>query len=29
MIERFKKRVEDLDRNNPGLLDGIWSRGHL
>lgn len=29
MIERFKKRVEDIDRHNPGLLDGIMPRGNL
>ena len=29
MIERFKKRVEDIDRYNPGLLDGILERGNL
>lgn len=29
MIERFKKRVEDLDKNNPGLLDSILPRGNL
>ncbi len=29
MIERFKKRVEEIDKNNPGLLDSILPRGHL
>lgn len=29
MIERFKRRVEELDRNNPGMLDTVLSRGHL
>lgn len=29
MIKQFKNRVEELDRNNPGLLDSVWSRGNL
>jgi len=29
MIKRFKQRVEELDRNNPGMLDGVLSRGNL
>ena len=29
MIERFKRRVEEIDRNNPGMLDTVLSRGHL
>ncbi len=29
MIERFKRRVEEIDRNNPRMLDTVLSRGHL
>ena len=29
MIERFKTRVEELERNHPGMLDTVMSRGHL
>lgn len=29
MIKRFKQRVDELDRNNPGLLDSVLSRGNL
>lgn len=29
MIKQFKDRVEELDKNNPGLLDSVLPRGHL
>lgn len=29
MIKQFKQRVEDIDKNNPGLLDSVLSRGNL
>lgn len=29
MIKQFKNRVEELDKNNPGLLDSVLPRGHL
>lgn len=29
MIKTLKKRVDEIDRNNPGILDTVLSRGHL